>query len=158
VAQHVNLEPQLDTATKDKNQKLVDQLTIQVTNMRSDLDPIVTPLSRSDQKLTDLQTQWNRTDTGSGLTVLARPLRAEAIQSLKPLYLHAAIVSSGGYNRISHNFFRTMFLGDGLSFTGGAIARWALLDNDGAVKMEGIASAQITWGTLLGLRDKLQES
>jgi len=158
VAQLVHLEAQLDTATKEKDKTRVDELTSQVTNMRSDLDPVVTPLGRADQKLTDLQTQWNQTDAASGLTVLARLLRAESIQSMKPLYLHAAIVFSGGYNRISHNLFRTMFLGDGLSFTGGAIARWALLDDDGAVRMGGIASAQLTWGTLWGLHDKLQES
>jgi hypothetical protein len=160
VAQLVHLEARLGTATTEKNQKLVDQLHTEVSNMRSDLDPVYAPLSRADQRLTDLQTQWNQTDSASGLTLLARLLRAEAIQLMNPhpLYLHAAIVSSGGYNRISHNLFRTMFLGDGLSFTGGAIARWALLDNDGSVTKAGIATKQLTWGTLLGFRDSSQES
>lgn len=158
VAQLVHLEAQLDGATRQKNQARVDQLTTEVSNMRSDLDPVVAPLSRADQRLTDLQTQWNRTDPASGLTLLARLLRAEAIQSMGPLYLHAAIVSSGGYNRISHNLFRTLFLGDGLSFTGGAIARWALLDSEGSVTKGGISTAQFTWGTFLGLRDSSQQT
>jgi hypothetical protein len=107
--------------------------------------------------LSDLQTQWNQTDAASGMTVLARLLRAEAIRKLDPLYLHAAIVTSGGYNRITHNLFRTLFVGDGLSFTGGTVARWALLEDDGTVKLGGIASAQITWGTLFGFKDKLEQ-
>jgi hypothetical protein len=157
VAQLVHLEAQLDVATREKNQKLIDQLSSEVASLRSDLDPVTTPLNRADQKLSDLQTQWNQTDATSGMTVLARLLRAEAIRDLNPLYLHAAIVASGGYNRISHNLFRTLFAGDGLSFTGGTVARWALLEDDGAVKLGGIASAQVTWGTLLGLKDKLEQ-
>jgi len=157
LAELVYLEAQLDVATREKNQTLVDQLSSEVASLRSDLDPVTAPLNRADQKLADLQTQWNQTDATSGMTVLARLLRAEAIRKLNPLYLHAAIVASGGYNRISHNLFRTVFVGDGLSFTGGAIARWALLKDDGAVDLGGIASAQITWGTLFGLKDKLEQ-
>lgn len=158
LAQLVHLEAQLDVATREKNQRLVDQLSSEVTSLRSDLDPATVPLNRADQKLSDLQTQWNQTDDTTGMTVLARLLRAEAIRKLNPLYLHAAIVASGGYNRVSHNLFRTLFVGDGLSFTGGTVARWALLEDDGAVKLGGIASAQITWGTLFGLKDKLQQA
>lgn len=157
LAQLVRLEAQLDIATREKNQRLVDQLSNEVASLRSDLDPVTAPLNRADQKLSDLQTQWNQTDATSGMTVLARLLRAEAIRKLSPLYLHAAIVASGGYNRISHNLFRTLFVGDGLSFTGGTVARWALLGDDGTVNLGGIASAQITWGTLFGFKDKLEQ-
>ena len=157
LAQLVHLEAQLDVATREKNQKLVDQLSSAVASLRSDLDPVTAPLNRADQKLSDLQTQWNQTDATSGMTVLARLLRAEAIRELSPLYLHAAIVASGGYNRISHNLFRTLLVGDGLSFTGGTVARWALLKDDGTVELGGIASAQITWGTLFGFKDKLEQ-
>jgi hypothetical protein len=157
LAQLVHLEAQLDVATREKNQRLVDQLSSEVASLRSDLDPVTAPLNRADQKLSDLHTQWNQTEATSGMTVLARLLRAEAIRELNPLYLHAAIVASGGYNRITHNLFRTLFVGDGLSFTGGTVARWALLEDDGTVKLGGIASAQITWGTLFGFKDKLEQ-
>jgi hypothetical protein len=157
LAELVCLEAQLDVATREKNQKSVDQLSSEVASLRSDLDPVTAPLNRADQKLSDLQTQWNQTEATSGMTVLARLLRAEAIRELNPRYLHAAIVASGGYNRISHNLFRTLFVGDGLSFTGGTVARWALLEDSGAVTLGGVASAQITWGTLLGLKDRLRQ-
>jgi hypothetical protein len=62
---------------------------------------------------------------------LARLLRAEAIRVRQPAFLNAAVVASGGHNRIIRNLFRMLFLGDGLSFAGGATVRWALLGSDG---------------------------
>jgi len=153
ISQLVGLEAGLDQATKEKDQGLVDQLSAEVSNMRRDLDPVATPLGRVDQRFADLQTQWNQTDQTLGLSLLARLLRAEAIHALSPVYLHAGIVSSGGHHRISRSLFRMIFLGDGLSFAGGAIARWALMEKDGSIAGGGILTVQCTSKTLLGFGD-----
>ena len=140
VTELVRLESDLDVATKKKDQTAVDDLSGEVSRMRRDLAPIVDPLSRLDQRLSDLQNQLNQTDLTTGLVELARLLRAETLQRLQAVYVHATIVSSGGYYRITRNLFRTLFMGDGLSFAGGATARWALLATDGAVTCGGIAT------------------
>jgi hypothetical protein len=158
IKQLVQLEAELDQATKEKNQKVVDRLSSEVGYTRRDIDPLVSPLGRADQRFDNLQAQWAQVDQTTGLSPLARLLRAEAIHALQPLYLHAAIVSSGGHHRISHNLFRTMFLGDGLSFAGGAIARWALLEKEGSVADGGIVTVQRTSGTFWGLGDSTIES
>jgi hypothetical protein len=71
-------------------------------------------------------------------------LRAEQLSiTLKgAVYLHAAVVSSGGHNRVSRSLLRILFFGDGLSSMGGAVARWALLEADGAVTTGGIRAAR----------------
>lgn len=139
ISKLVRLDAELDQAARDENQELFDRLSVKVSEMRRDMQPVSDPLSRADQRLADLQNQWNQVSEPSGLSQLARLLRAEAIHAMKPLlYLHAQVVSSGGHHRISRNLFRMLFLGDGLSFAGGAIVRWALLDNDGSVASGGI--------------------
>lgn len=134
----VHLEAALDQAVKDKDQKRLDRLTAEVSRLSRDLKPLSDPLGRADQRLADLQNQWNQVEESSQLSLLARLLRAEAIHAKKPLYLHAKVVSSGGHHRVSRNLLRMIFLGDGLSFAGGAIARWALLENDGSVAKGGL--------------------
>jgi hypothetical protein len=144
VAQLISAEAELDQATQaaTKEPALIARLTAEVATLRRDTEPLVAPLGRADQRFDDLQTQWCRIDSTSELSVMARLLRAEAIHALQPTYLHCAIVATGGQQRISRSLFRTIFTGDGLSFTGGAIARWALLAPNGAVQAGGIASSQ----------------
>jgi hypothetical protein len=146
VAQLITAEAELDQATQaaTKDPALIVRLTAEVSTLRRDTEPLVGPLGRADQRFNDLQTQWCQIDSASELSVMARLLRAEAIHALHPSYLHCAIVASGGQQRITHSLFRTIFTGDGLSFTGGAIARWALLAPNGAVQAGGIASSQQT--------------
>jgi hypothetical protein len=138
ISKLVMLEAQLDTAVSAKDQKLVDQLASEVSTLRRDLDPVSAALARADQRLSELQQAWAKTDESTELTTLARMLRAEAIQKMDVSYIHAAIVSAGGQNRISRNLFRTLFAGDGLTFMGGVVARWALLDRDGSIEEGGI--------------------
>jgi hypothetical protein len=145
IAELVRLDEELDRAARDKNQGRVDELSRNLSAMRQALDPITEPLGRADQQLTDLRAAWGKTDEATGLTMLARWLRAEGIQALNPVFLHAQVVSSGGYNRTSRSLLRTIFIGDGTIFMGGATARWALLENDGAVADGGIESAR-EWG------------
>jgi len=134
----VRLEGELDEAAKAKKQDDLDRLSLEVSNMRRDLAPIADPLGRLDQRLSDLQNQLNKVEPTTGLIELARLLRAEWLRVMDPVYLHATVVSSGGYYRITRNLFRTLFMGDGLSFSGGATVRWALLEKDGSVALGGI--------------------
>jgi hypothetical protein len=140
ISRLVSLEGDLDDAVTAKDQDRVDQLSSEVSALRRDLDPLSAALARSDQRLADLQKAWLDTDKDTGLTALASMLRAEAIQKMDVVFLHAAVVSSGGHNRISRNLFRTLFAGDGLSFLGGVTVRWALLGRDGSVTNGGILS------------------
>ncbi|MEO7141934.1 MAG: hypothetical protein ABI165_00350 [Bryobacteraceae bacterium] len=134
----VQLDAKLDQAVTAKNQADVDTLTAEISGLRRDLQPVSDPLTRADQRLSDLNKQWNSIDDKSGLSVLARLLRAEAIHAMKAIYLHCAVVASGGHNRIVRSLWRTMFSGDGVSFMGGAVARWALLEKDGSLTKGGI--------------------
>jgi hypothetical protein len=144
VSQLVTLEAELEKEAKAKNQARVDELSQEVTNLRRNMEPVATPLGRTDQQFAELQARWREIDQSSGLTELARLLRAEALHAMDPVYLHAAIVSSGGHYRVSRSLLRTIFTGDGLSFAGGAIARWALLRKDGCVMKGGILTSELT--------------
>jgi len=137
ISELVRLESQLDEAASEKNQDHFNQISRQVSDLRRDLQPVSDPVSACDRWFADLQNRWNEHDE-SGLSLLARMLRAEAIKSEQPIYLHAVVVSSGGHHRITRSLWSTMFSGDGLSFAGGATVRWALLDDDGSVKKGGI--------------------
>ncbi|MGD0230941.1 MAG: hypothetical protein ABSC19_11355 [Syntrophorhabdales bacterium] len=140
ISELVRLDAELDSAAKEKKQDVVNQLSMKLAGLRQDLDPVTEPLKQLDQRLSDLQTAWDKTDETSGLTLLARLLRAEGIKALNPRYLHALVVSSGGYSRTTRSLWRTMFSGDGLSFTGGTVVRWALLEENGSVAKGGIES------------------
>jgi hypothetical protein len=158
IANLLQLERQLDELTaaanlkdpkdpKDPNdQKLIDAQSTKLAETRRNLEPLSLPLERADQKFADLQTQWSQQDAASGLSTLARLLRAERLRVGDAVYLHAAVVASGGHHRISHSLLRMILLGDGLSFAGGAIARWALLNEHGEVQSGGMMNARETSG------------
>lgn len=143
IAELAGLERELDEATRAKAQQEIDALAPRITAARRDLDPLALPLERADQKLTDLQTQWAQADQATGMSVLARMLRAESLHSLDPIYVHAAVIASGGHHRISRNLFRMVFMGDGLSFQGAAIVRWAMLGRDGSLLEGGILTQEL---------------
>lgn len=140
ISELVRFEAELDRAVAEKNQALVDKLSSELSVLRRSVDPLTEPLSRLDQQLNDLQVRWNQPEGSTGLTLLARLLRAEAIRNLGPLFLHAKVVFSGGHLRTSRSLLRMLFTGDGLTAMGGAIARWALLGENGAVVLGGIVS------------------
>ena len=142
ISKLVALDAELEQKAASKNQAEVDRLTQEVNELRSDLNPISDPLAKMDQRLTDLLADLQKTDPASGLSGLARLLRAEAIGAVNPNYLLAKIVASGGHNRVSRSLLRTLFIGDGLSFMGGCVARWALLDSHGAFGHGGISSGR----------------
>jgi hypothetical protein len=138
----VDLDTQLDQATRNANQKDVDQLTQQLNALRGDLSPITEPLAKLDQQFSDIMAELRKQDPATGLTGLARLLRAEAICNLHPVFLHVKVVSSGGHNKITRSLLRTLFTGDGLTFMGGLVVRWALLDATGALQDGGILTAR----------------
>jgi hypothetical protein len=133
ISELVRLEGAVDEAARTKKQGDLDRLSLEVSNMRRDLAPIADPLGRLDQQFSDLQNQLKQVEPTTGLIELARLLRAEWLRIHNPVYLHATVVSGGGYYRVTRNLFRTLFMGDGLSFAGGATVRWALLKEDGSV-------------------------
>jgi hypothetical protein len=140
VSELVKVDAELDRAMREKDQAGVDNMTRQLSSIRQDLDPITDQLRRADLRLSDLLTAWDKVDESTGMTILARLLRAEGVKALKPSFLHAQVVSSGGHCRTTRSLLRMIFTGDGLSFMGGATARWALLEDDGSVLRGGIVS------------------
>jgi len=147
VSELVALDTQLDLASRAKNQPEIDRLTTEVNALRADLAPLTEPLAALDQRWSQIQGDWQKTSPDTGLTGFARLLRAESVQRGDPVYLHAAVVSSGGYRRISRSLFRTIFTGDGLSFTGGTIIRWALLSASGEFQAGGLLTTEKTKDT-----------
>jgi hypothetical protein len=104
-------------------------------------DALTDAIAEIDKRFNDLQSQLGKADTdGSGLTMLARLLRAETIMSRSPMFVHARVVLAGGSNRVQRSLMRTIFTGDGLSSTGGAVVSWAILNANGAVEDGGILS------------------
>jgi len=109
--------------------------------------PLATPeqihdaLAEIDKRFSDLQAQLEKADAdGSGLTLLARLFRIETIMSRSPMFVHARVVLAGGNNRVQRSLFRTLFTGDGLSSTGGAVVSWAILSPYGAIEDGGMFS------------------
>ncbi len=98
-------------------------------------------LAEVDKRFSDVQVQLEKVDAdGSGLTLMARLFRVETIMSRSPILVHARVVLAGGNNRVQKSLFRTLFTGDGLSSTGGAVVSWAILSTHGAVEDGGIFS------------------
>lgn len=112
---------------------------------RSNLEMVGEIFAQIDQRFTDLQTQLAKGDTdGSGLTMLARLYRAEALKARSPMLVHVRVLLAGGSNRIERSLFRTLFSGDGLSATGGAVVSWAVLSKRGAIEDGGIFSDSLS--------------
>lgn len=141
VSELVDLDTQLDQASRDSRQPDVDRLSGEIAVLRRDLSPITEPLSKADQRLSEILAQLQHVDP-AGMTGLARLLRAEAIRARTPAFLHLKVVSSGGHNRTSRSLLRTLFAGDGLSFMGGLVARWALLNEKGEVENGGVLTGR----------------
>jgi hypothetical protein len=148
----LDAEAELDKAAQEKDAvkkaAAVDSAQAELDTARRNLEPLNTPLMRADQALEDLQEGWRKVEAGEVLSTLARMLRVESIATTKvdgklPIYLHCAVVDSGGHHRIHRSLLRMLFFGDGLSFAGGAIVRWALLDSDGSIRQSGMVSTEL---------------
>lgn len=135
-------ESQLDAASKAGKPQDVERLSEDLFKLRRELEPFSETLQRAERRLSELQTQWDKVSETTGLSTLARLMRAEIVDEKSPLYVHAAVVASGGHNRISRNLFRIVFLGDGVSAMGGTVIRWALIDRDGSLALGGVLDAR----------------
>ena len=51
----------------------------------------------------------------------------------KAAFLYAEAIVAGGTTRIRRNLWRTLFFGDGLTFSGGAIVAYALFDGNACI-------------------------
>ena len=143
IAKLVGVEKLLADAQAEKHNDEVDRLSKELTSIRGELDPLALPLERADQRLADLKANWEKIDDTTGWSPLARMFRAEALREHRPVYLHAAIVSSGGHHRVNRSLWQLLSFSDGLSFNGGAVARWALLDASGALSRGGIFTERL---------------
>ncbi len=143
IADLAKKEADLDEASQTGNAGQITILSNAVFLLRRTLEPVTEILGGADRRLSELQAQWNSVDEITGVTMLARLLRAEALKAFTPTYVHAAVVSSGGHNRVSRNLFRMLLFGDGLSSMGGVVVRWALFENDGGVTDGGIRTARV---------------
>ena len=137
IAELVDADTELSKAALRNDAAAVQSLTARVSALRRELDPITEPQARADQRLSELETSFSARDEKSGLTGLGRLLRAEALRALNATVVHAQVVSSGGHYRIARSVLRTLITGDGLSATGGAVARWAVLAPDGDILRAG---------------------
>jgi hypothetical protein len=144
ITELARLEAELEKVAREGKQSEFDRISAAISNLRRNMQPISEPLSRCDQRLAAIQEEWNKRDESTGTSGLARMLRAENIQAANPKYLHAKVVSSGGHHRISRSLLRSIFVGDGLSFSGGITVRWALLDEDGNFTSGGIIVKRAT--------------
>jgi hypothetical protein len=107
----------------------------------ADADSLGVELTHIDARFNDLQTQLMKSDVDpSGLTILARLLRIETIVARSPILVHVRVVLAGGSNRMQHSLWSSMFHGDGLSSSGGAVVTWAILNVNGAVEDGGVFS------------------
>lgn len=136
------IDAALDAATRNNVPQEVEALSRRVFELRRQVEPLSQTLGQADRRLNELQAQWDKASETTGLTMLSRLLRAEALDAAQPIYLHAAVVASGGHHRVSRNLFRMLFVGDGLSSMGGVVVRWALLDTTGAFGKGGVRTAR----------------
>jgi hypothetical protein len=128
----------MDAASRTGTPEQVTALAREVFELRRSVEPLTGTLSSADRRFNELQSQWNKPSEATGLTMIARLLRAEILDAQAPRYLHAAVVSSGGHNRVSRSLFSTLFGGDRLSSLGGVVVRWALLEADGVCQNGGV--------------------
>ncbi|MEO6416609.1 MAG: hypothetical protein ABIP73_11290 [Gemmatimonadaceae bacterium] len=98
-------------------------------------ESFISAVAEVDKRLNDLETQLTKSELdGSGLTLLARLFRVENLVAKSALFVHARVVLAGGSNRAQRSLWRSMFSGDGLSSTGGAVVTWAILSTHGSVE------------------------
>jgi hypothetical protein len=128
----------MDAASRTGAPEQVTALAREVFELRRSVEPLTETLSSADRRFNELQAQWDKPSEATGLTMIARLLRAETLDAQTPRYLHAAVVSSGGHNRVSRSLFNTLFGGDRLSSLGGVVVRWALLEADGVFQKGGV--------------------
>ncbi|WP_156785112.1 hypothetical protein [Terriglobus roseus] len=141
------LDVALEDAIRDADKERTKTLTQEMQQLRRDLQPVSGQLTLIDKRFGALEKRWMETDAASGLSILARLLRVESLRARDCLFLHAAVVASGGQIKTIRSLWRSLFSGQQIAFRGGAVVRWALLGHDksfiaGGVKTGTTASRQ----------------
>jgi len=132
-------QAQLDSAARmPNNAAAVQNAAKDVTALRQKISPVSDALDRADAQFSHLRTQLEKVDDTTGMMTLGKLLRAERMKAGNPALLHVRIVSSGGHHRVTQPLWRTMFWGPDVSAMGGVVARWALLETNGAFRIGGI--------------------
>lgn len=108
-------------------------LKVQMVATKKDIDPDLVLFENTDSRWHELQKAMATADEKSGLVPLQMLSRAgeviERFQSAESAYLlFASGVVAGGTMRIKKSLWSTLFTGDGLEFSGGAVVTYALLD------------------------------
>ncbi len=91
----------------------------------------------ADSVLRRLTTSLSKADAETGVTPLQLLQRAHDVRNQiitadgKVYFLYVRLEAAGGSYRIRRNLFRTLFWKDGLSFSGGAVVSYALLETNG---------------------------
>jgi hypothetical protein len=156
----LQLEAELEEAHQASKHHEVRRISKDLSQLREEADPLTERLSQVDRRLSELETAWERVPEGQAISPLGRLLRADAILERskgaigKPevdkenptntIFLHASVVASGGHQRISRHLLRMLFLGDGISFDAGVVARWAVLSQNGVFDQGGLCYGQKT--------------
>jgi hypothetical protein len=132
------LELELDQASRGKQQNEVDRVTGELAQLQGEVQPLADPMSRLDSRLNDLEAKALAIDEKTGISLLARWIRAEAIRRRATIYLHAAVAASGGGFEVVRSLWRTKAK---VKSSGGVVMRWAILATSGEILKAGVLDA-----------------
>lgn len=134
-------QAKLDAAARanPQNNAALDAAAKDVTAKRQKITPVTNLLERADAHLAGLRTHLEKVDEKTGMLTLGRLLRAEMVRAGGSFILHVGVVAAGGHHRVSNTLWRTSA---DVSAMGGAVARWALLEADGAFEAGGMFQAR----------------
>jgi len=138
---------ELPTASPDRQKELTKEIDAKnafLADARRNLDPDLVPFENTDTQWSDLQKGLHTPDGKSGQVPMQLLNRAaQSIQQFHDanpdpaFFLYAEAVVAGGTMRIHRNLWRTLFQGDGISFSGGAVVSYALFDGMAALLTSG---------------------
>jgi hypothetical protein len=127
--------PDADAARQKVLTNELQDLDSQLVNARKHLDPDLVLFENTDAQWNELQKGLVRADEKSGhvpmqLIVRVADVLAVFMNSPHAYFCYANAVVAGGTMRIRRNLLRTLFCGDALEFSGGAVVSYALLDGN----------------------------
>ena len=117
----------------------IQDLKNQLIDARKNLDPDLVLFDNTDTQWNELTKGLNAPDAKTGQVPIQLINRAvEAVCRFKTAestacFLYAEAIVAGGTTRIRRNLWRTLFVGDGLTFSGGAIVAYALFDGNARI-------------------------
>jgi hypothetical protein len=111
----------------------IQKLEAQLADARKNLDPDLVLFENTDTQWNELQKGLSRADQASALTPMQVVARAADVLALftpaSAAYIcYAKAIVAGGTMRIRRNLLQTIFHGETLEFSGGAVVSYALFD------------------------------